>query len=76
MTKTEFETFSETLLNQLKNENKGCLETIEINAKVIENYLNGQDLSSLKKFVNDFNDTVVEAQVKKYKLFEKVLNNL
>jgi len=75
MTKTEFETFSETLLNQLKNENKGCLETIEINAKVIENYLNGQDLSSLKKFVNDFNDTVVEAQVKKYKLFEKVLNH-
>jgi ankyrin repeat protein len=74
MTKTEFETFSETLLNQLKNEKKDSLRTIENNTKLIENYLNGQDLGYLKKFVNDFNDTVIEAQVKKYKLFEKVLN--
>ncbi|KAG4094793.1 ankyrin [Neocallimastix lanati (nom. inval.)] len=75
MTKTEFETFSETLLNQLKNENKDCLKTIEINNKLIEHYLNGQDLGYLKKFVNEFNETVIEARVNKYKLFEKVLNH-
>jgi len=75
MTKTEFETFTETLLNQLKGENKDCLKTIEINSKLIDNYLNGQDLGYIKRFVNDFNNAVIEAKVKKYKLFEKVLNH-
>jgi len=58
MTKTEFEIFSETLLNQLKNENKDCLKTIENKSKLIEHYLNGQDLGYLKRFINEFNEAV------------------
>ncbi|KAG4105096.1 ankyrin [Neocallimastix lanati (nom. inval.)] len=63
MTKTEFEIFSETLLNQLKNENKDCLKTIENKSKLIEHYLNGQDLGYLKRFINEFNEAVTKSDV-------------
>jgi len=75
MTVSEFETFENELLAKLKKESKKCLKIIEKNEKLIDNYLNGSDLTYVKKFVNDFNDVVLDKKIKKYKLFEAVLNH-
>eukprot|EP00833_Pecoramyces_ruminatium_P004181 jgi/Orpsp1_1/1178213/evm.model.c7180000064451.1 len=75
MTISEFENFEKELLKQLRKDSKKCLKVIEKNSKLVENYLNGDDLTTIKKFVNDFNDVVLDREVKKYKLFEAVLNH-
>jgi len=73
MSKTDFQNFENNLFNQLKTEDKNCLSTIESNTKLIDECLNNEDF--VKTFVNDFNNTVLEAKVKKYSLFESVLNH-
>jgi len=75
MTISEFETFEKELLKQLRKDNKKCLKVIEKNSKLVEKYLNGDDVTTIKKFVNDFNNVVLDREVKKYKYFEAVLKH-
>ncbi|OUM58237.1 hypothetical protein PIROE2DRAFT_21389 [Piromyces sp. E2] len=74
MTITDFEAFENVLFSQLRTDDKECLKNIVKEKKLIETYLNGKDLTNVKKFVNDFNDVILGSDIKKYKLFEAVLN--
>jgi len=75
MTVSTFETFEKDLFEKLRKNSKGYLKIIEENEKLIDNYLNGNDQSYVQQFVNNFNDVVLDRKIKKYKLFEAVLNH-
>jgi len=77
MTVTEFESFKNVLFTNLKKENSKALEIIDENEKLIKFYLNGDDQALIKKFVTDFNNVILDKNVKydNYKLFESVLNH-
>jgi len=75
MSRTDLQNFENQLFSQLKAENNDYLTTIESNKKIINEYLNSQDVNSIKAFVHEFNTTVLEAKVKNYKPFENVLNH-
>jgi len=75
MTISEFETFEKELLKQLRKDSKKSLKVIDKNSKLVENYLNGDDLTTVNKFVNDFNSLVLDRNVKKYRYFEAVLKH-
>jgi len=73
MTISDFEVFENTFFAQLKSNNKECLKTILKENKIVEYYLNKKNISYIKKFVNDFNEIVLDPNTKKYKLCESVL---
>jgi len=75
MSKEDFQNFEKELFNKLTIEDKGCLNTIENCKEVVNEYLNGKDEDSIKAFVNEFNNTLLTIKVKKYNLFENVLNH-
>jgi len=75
MTVSELETFEKELFDKLKKGSKKSLKIIENNEKLVDNYLNGSNTKAIIKFVNDFNDVVLDRSIKKYKLFEAVLNH-
>jgi len=76
MTATEFESFENILFTNLKKGNTKALKIIEENEKLIKFYLN-DDQTIIKKFVTDFNNVLLDRNVKydNYKLFEEVLNH-
>jgi len=72
----DFQNFENELFNQLISEDKNCLKTIESHTKLVNEYLNNnQDPIFIKAFVNGFNNIVLDTKVKKYSLFESVLNH-
>jgi len=75
MTVSELETFEKELFAKLRKNSKKSLNIIEKNEKLVDNYLNGSNTEAIKKFVNGFNDVFLDKSVKKYKLFEAVLNH-
>jgi len=75
MTNSEFYSFSNFLLKQLEVEDKKAISTIDDHKEVIEQCLVNSDSEYLKKFVNDINTIIVESKIKKFKIFEKVLNH-
>jgi len=75
MSRTDLQNFENQLFSQLKAENNDYLTTIESNKKIINEYLNSQDVNSIKEFVREFNTTVLEAKVRNYKSFENVLSH-
>jgi len=75
MTKSEFETFSTLLLDQLKGKSKEALITIDKNNKLVEQCLGNTDSDDMKKFINDLNNVIVEGKVKSYDIFKKALQH-
>jgi ankyrin repeat protein len=75
MAMNNFETFEKDLLTYLIKDSKKCIETINNNSKLIEGHLSTRDSAQVKAFVNNFNNAVLNPKVKKYKLFEKVLEH-
>jgi len=69
----KFEIFKNTLFNQLKANSKECFKTISKESQLINRYLNSGELSNVKKFVNEFNNVILDSTFKKFKLFESVL---
>jgi len=76
MTISELDSFTNFLLKQLEVEDKKAISTIDDHKEVIEQYLSDTNSEYLKKFVNDINTIIVEGKIKKFKIFEKVLNHL
>jgi len=72
---SEFDNFKNSLFLQLRNNSIDYLKTIEKYKKLIENYLNSHDPTDTKKFVKELNDVILEPQIKKYKIFESLLNH-
>jgi len=75
MTISNFETFEKELFEKLRKNSKKSLKIIDKNEKLIDNYFNGSNPTYVKKFVNDFNDVVLDKKVKKYDIFESVLKH-
>ncbi|ORX76321.1 hypothetical protein BCR32DRAFT_296322 [Anaeromyces robustus] len=75
MTNSDYETFKEKLFKYLRKESKKSLKVIEDNRKLIEYYLYNKDLPQVKAFVDEFNDIVLDQNIKKYKIFESVLKD-
>jgi len=73
MTVSDFETFEKKLFSKLKKNSKKSLDIIKKNEKLLEHCL--YNINNVNKFVKDFNDVVLDVKVKKYKLFEEVLNH-
>eukprot|EP00833_Pecoramyces_ruminatium_P006687 jgi/Orpsp1_1/1180719/evm.model.c7180000074419.1 len=68
--------FEKEFFKQLKkNDENKCINTIDNNSKLIESYLNSDNPTEVKKFVNAFNDVVLNRKVKTYELFETVLKH-
>jgi len=76
MTISELDSFTNFLLKQLEVEDKKAISTVDDHKEVIEQYLSDTNSEYLKKFVNDINTIIVEGKIKKFKIFEKVLNHL
>jgi len=75
MTLSDFATFKTELIGQLMKESKKSLEIIDENSKLVEFYLNNEDLTYVKIFINDFNNVVLNPRIEKYKLLKKVLDH-
>jgi len=75
MTNSDFESFSTLILKQLAVGDKKALSTIDDHSKLIEQCLSNPKNDYMKNFVNDFNTVIVESKMKKYKIFENVLNH-
>lgn len=75
MSKSEFGNFSSQLLSQLKEENKKAVTVIDNNRKIVEQCLLGSNSDFLKTFVNDLNTVILDEKIKKFKIFESVLNH-
>jgi len=75
MSREDFQNFEKELFIKLKTDDKGCLNAIENNKKLVNEYLNGEDKKSIKEFVDEFNNTLLKVKVKKYNLFENVLKH-
>jgi len=73
MSKLEFETFKDLLLGQLKTENNDYLSTIEKSKKLINEWFDRSDSTFVKNFIHDFNNTILDSEVKNYDVFENVL---
>jgi len=75
MSMQDLSIFKHVLFSQLKNDEKKSLDTLTQNSKLIEEHLNNSNPSEVKQFVNEFNDVVLDKEIKNYKLFEAVLNH-
>jgi len=72
---SDFELFEKELFEQLKKNSKKSLKVIDKNSKLVDFFLNSGDQATVVKFVNDFNDVVLDKKIKNYKYFEEVLKH-
>jgi len=75
MSSSDYESFETEFFYNLQNDTKKCLKTIDKYSKVVENYLNGENLVYTKNFLNNFNDIIVKPNNYKFKSYKEILNH-
>jgi len=70
----EFDLFEKSLLSDLKNNDRKCIDTINENTDLINTYLNN-NLDNLKLFLDKIEDLILKNEKENFKLVESVLKN-
>ncbi|ORX38763.1 ankyrin [Anaeromyces robustus] len=72
----EYEKFEEKIVSYILKDKKKCIDFISDNQKFVNNYLKYSEKPIyIQRLVNKINDTIVEKNLKKFKLVEKVLRH-